>query len=109
MLIARPSPLTLYTTLCIAAGPVVSVGVVEAVGGGTAVRERGDVRVVGVVVSGLDPGMAGKGGTAVWVLIAPLASISAITSATTSSTAAPAAINNHRGDFGPFGGGGDST
>src|ERR1700761_9703464 len=106
MLIARPSPLTLYTTLCIAAGPVVSVGVAEAVGGGTAVGDRGDVRVVGVVVSGLDPGMAGNGGTAVWVLIAPLASTRAITIATHSRTAAPAPIHNQRGDRGRSGGGG---
>jgi hypothetical protein len=54
----------------------------------------------------LGSGIAGNGGTAVWVLIASFASTSAITKATTSSTAAPAPIHNHRDDLGPPGGGG---
>jgi hypothetical protein len=66
----------------------------------------GDRCVDVVGVSGLGSGIAGNGGTAVWVLIASFASTSAITKATTSSTAAPAPIHNHRDDFGPPGGGG---
>jgi hypothetical protein len=65
----------------------------------------GDLRADDVGASGLGSGIAGNGGTAVWVLIASFASARAITKATTSSTAAPAAIHNQRGDFGPPGGG----
>jgi len=76
-------------------------------GAGAAVGEDGAL-CDGVGVAELGPGMAGNGGTAVWVLIAPLASTSAMDSPTASSTAVPAAIHNQRGDFGPSGGGGVS-
>src|SRR5689334_15595600 len=93
-----------------AAGPVVSVGVPDPVGGGTG---RGWREVDGAVErvgrAELDSGMAGNGGTAVWVLSAPLAKNSAMTKPTTSITDAPAKNHNQRGDFGPSGSGGASS
>lgn len=53
----------------------------------------------------LEPGMAGSGGTAVWVLVALFVRTSAMTSPRTNSTAALAATHNQRGERGPSGGG----
>jgi hypothetical protein len=92
----------LYTTVCIAAALVVSVG---DVGGAAVVVDEGDLVVTRGGAVELDGGMAGNGTTVVCFLAEPLAITSAMTSATTSSNAAPAAIHNQRGDFGPSGGG----
>jgi hypothetical protein len=45
-------------------------------------------------------GIAGSGGTAVCLLVVPLATTRAMTSAVTSTTAAAAAIHNQRGALG---------
>jgi hypothetical protein len=88
-------------------GLVVSLGTVggAAVGSGTR-----DGALVGALIDGggrteLELGMAGNGGTAVWVLVALFASISAMTSPTTNSTATLATTHSQRGDDGPSGGG----
>lgn len=105
-LIARPSPLTVYTTVCIApgvfgtpGGVVVPGGAVVVVRGGRRVVEGGDVvRVVGGATVVL--GTGGSGSIAVCCLSDPLAMTSATTKPITSNTAAPAKNHNHRGERG---------
>src|SRR6185437_13764892 len=110
MLIARPSPVTLYTTLCSVAGSVVPVGVLGPLGGGTGRGRRVDDGAgVRDGVGELDSGMAGNGGTAVSLLFAPLEITSAMTRPTTSVTAPAATNHSLRGDTGPSGGGGASS
>src|SRR5271165_3093053 len=101
MLIARPSPVTLYSTVCIAL----------ALGGGPDPVLLGSDAVadgeggVGAVDVGFDElGIAGSGDTAVCFPPVPFAITSAMTNAATSSTATAAAIHNQRGAFGRPGG-----
>jgi hypothetical protein len=109
MLMALPSPLTVYTTVSGVPGSVVSV----VVGGIAAVVLGGVERVVlgalVVVVVGaelaLGSGIGGSGATTVSSLDDPLAITNAITRPTTNSTARPATIQSQRGDFGGPGGG----
>src|SRR6476661_8145488 len=94
MLIARPSPVTLYSTVCIA---LALGGRLDSVLVGSDVVADGE-GAVGLVDAGLDE--LGNGGTADCFPAVPLAITRAITSAATSSTAAAAATHNQRGAFG---------
>src|ERR1700761_5412645 len=101
MLIARPSPVTVYSTVCI---PLALGGGLDSVLVGSGVLADGECGV-GVVDAGFDAlGIAGSGETAVCFPAVPLAITRAMTNAATSSTAAAAAIHNHRGAFGRPGG-----
>src|SRR5271155_3829914 len=102
MLIARPSPVTLYSTVCIA---LALGGGLDSVLVGSDVVADGE-GAVGLVDAGLDElCIAGNGATAVCFPAVPLAITRAITSAATSSTAAAAATHNQRGAFGRPGAG----
>src|ERR1700728_223484 len=94
MLMARPSPLTLYTTVCIALALAGWLGLVVAGG-------DGDVFGTGCC----ELGVSGSAGTAVCLLAVPLAITRAMTNAVTRSTAAAAAIQSQRGAFGRPGSG----
>src|SRR5215471_4106274 len=109
MLMARPSPETLYSTVWVApgvAGPVGLVvgGVLGSVGSGkTGMVGRGVVVGVGVVVVG----SVSDGSGATTVSCFELFTItSAMTRPMTVSTAIAATIHSQRGDFGPSGDGG---
>src|SRR5262245_47570185 len=107
MLMARPSPDTLYTTVWVApgvAGPVglVGDGVLGSVGSGkTGMVGRGVV--VGVVVVGSDSDGSGATTVSCFELFTIT---SARTRPRTVSTAIAATIHSQRGDFGPSGDGG---
>src|SRR6476646_1455542 len=106
MLMARPGPVTLYTTVSV--GPV-SVVVVSPPGDAGEVVD-GSVVVLGamVVVRGvvvgvrdvvlLGSGIGGSGATAVSCSEDPLEMNNATTSPITSSTAVPATTQSQRGD-----------
>src|SRR6478752_3440090 len=109
MLMARPSPETLYTTVSVApgvAGPVGPVvdGELGSVGSGkTGMVGRGVV--VGVGRDDVGSGTDGSGATTVSCF--ELFTItSAMTSPITVRIARPATIHSQRGDFGPSGSGG---
>src|SRR5881227_754879 len=106
MLMARPSPETLYTTGSVAPGVVGAVvdGVPGCVGNGkTGMVGRGVVVGVGLVKLGSV--IDGSGATTVcWCEL--LTTTSAITNPITVRTAIPATSHSQRGDFGPSGDGG---
>ena len=102
MLIARPSPVTLYSTVCIAPALLGSLDSVL-VGADALADGEGDDGVVDAEFGEL--GIAGSGGTALCFRAVPLAITRAMTSAATSSTAATAANHSQRGALGRPGAG----
>src|SRR5690349_17170855 len=109
MLIARPSPVTSYTTVCVWPGAVVSVvgGVVGSDGSGSTGRVGVRDVVVGLGADVLGSGIDGTGATTVCCREL-LAMTSAMTRPTTVSTATAARIHSHSGDLRSFGGSGGS-
>src|SRR5262245_1670473 len=108
MLMARPSPDTLYTTVSVAPGVAGPVGPV--VDGALGVG-RGKTGMVGrgvvVGVCWVDVGSDSDGSGATTVSCFELFTItSAMTRPMTVSTAIAATIHSQRGDFGPSGDGG---
>src|SRR5215212_4552071 len=109
MLIARPVPVTSYTTDSVAPGAADSLGGVVVVGVGTGtIGGRGrSVVVVDGVRDVVDVGSGIGGGATTVSCFELLTTTSAITRPTTSSTASAATSHSQRGDFdsgGPFGG-----
>src|ERR1700722_4050404 len=102
MLIARPSPVTLYSTVCIALALGGGLGSVVA-GPGALADADGDVDVFGTGFCEL--GVSGSAGTAVCFLAVPFAITRAMTNAVTTTTAATAAIQSQRGALGRPGSG----
>src|ERR1700722_2612216 len=102
MLIARPSPVTLYSTVCIALALRGGLGSVVA-GPGAPADGDGGVDVCGTGCCEL--GVSGSAGTAVCLLAVPLAITRAMTNAVTRTTAATAAIHSQRGALGRRGSG----
>src|SRR5690349_7559125 len=105
MLIARPVPVTWYTTDSVAPGGADVLGGVVGVGTGTTGGSGRNVVVVDGVRLVVDVG-SGIGGGATTVSCFPLlTTTNAITRPTTRRTATAAATHSHRGDLG---GGGPS-
>src|SRR6185312_895445 len=109
MLMARPSPDTLYITVSVAPGVAGPVGPVVDGALGSVGRGKTGMVVRGVVVGvgSVEVGSDSDGSGATTVSCFELFTItSAMTRPMTVSTAIAATIHSQRGDFGPSGGGG---